>query len=83
MKFVLETADEVITQQTLEAFARSGHWAPNLGPKYCPELTDHGLVPLRCGCASLPLFFFLPLFLPLFSPLFPLFKEISHAKFQM
>ena len=27
---------------------------PNLGPKYCPELTDHGLVPLRCGCAREP-----------------------------
>ena len=33
---------------------RSGHWAPNLGSKYCPELTDHGLVPLRCGCAREP-----------------------------
>ena len=28
--------------------------APNLGPKYFPELTDHGLVPLRCGCAREP-----------------------------
>ena len=26
---------------------RSGHRAPHLGLKYCPKLTDHGLVPLR------------------------------------
>src|SRR5574337_1094675 len=41
-------------RQPASSLPRSGHRAPNLGPKYCPELTDHGLVPLRCGCAREP-----------------------------
>ena len=36
------------SSKRLSSLPRSGHWAPNLGPKYCPELTDHGLVPLCC-----------------------------------
>ena len=41
-------------RQPASSLPRSGHRAPNLGPKYCPELTDHGLVPLRCGSAREP-----------------------------
>src|SRR5574340_1713826 len=41
-------------RQPASSLPRSGHWAPNLGPNYCPELTDIGLVPPRCGCAREP-----------------------------
>ena len=30
-------------RQPASSLPRSGHWAPNLGPKYCPELTKQHL----------------------------------------